>query len=344
MVEQFVDLPKIPKGWQKHYEYYIRYNEEANKPILILHLPPDLDLEKLEIDIDVEKQEIYIGVEGIPPFVCGSLAHKISDFEKVLEERKLMITFTPEEQIKWEILITGSNSSHGLCDPFSAYLLYAITKDQINDMNVQLLHMSAVMGFIPAIISFYTVLIKFYLPIEQADKFMYTMNEIYDDPLIYLKMGIVHFTRDTEEDFKLAFNLLEKAQDLPEAQVFLGMYYDPYYYVPFGNKNGQMAVHFYKKALVFNTNDYRAHLQLANLLYNGVGVEKDIEAAEMHYNIAKKGFPNAEPLGSASNVQYITSSQTQYPSLVKIGAFTSAAALTGAGLYVLYRFIMKKRM
>jgi tetratricopeptide (TPR) repeat protein len=280
---------------------------ETEKSVEVtVDLPDDVDVNSLSLEVpDVDDPYIEARFGEELPFLAGATYDQISQCDRTLKGRELVINFVKKIPGMWKRFITGPiPDSEFVIDPQSAFELgvIALGVAEVPDLEedkamnfsaegLMFLQISLSANFPPALLFHATNLLQAGNEngVKQAKELL-NVASAYGFPNADWLLGIIAVK---EKDFEKARDYFHNGMEGGDlaAQNCLGELYSPVEGEHTGLENEQMAVEIFEDILQRKPDHSYALYNLAKLYFYGKGVKKSVATAKRLYYSAQKSNP-----------------------------------------------------
>ena len=267
---------------------------ETNIQALIKY-PPSFDTSKVTYELNEQKDAVQVHYPDQPPIIEGKLFTKVNAIShQVIEKDSIyLIQFDFDKLEKLpDFLVTDFHPQTKKIDPLSAFLIYnkkQESKDQkVKEDSFNLLDVGLKYYFVPAMIAAAALFRHIPQLQERSLELTCIAADRYHAPAAELNLGLLYLNMPDSRDRALEY--IEKASrepQLPIASIILALYLSPISDMEYEKKDAKRAYNLLDKALKVERNPLALH-EMAMLLYNGIGCEKDVEKAKKLQEECKK--------------------------------------------------------
>ena len=277
---------------------------ETNIQALIKY-PPNFDTSKVTYELNEQKDAVQVHYPDQPPIIEGKLFTKVNAIShQVIEKDSIyLIQFDFDKLEKLpDFLVTDFHPQTKKIDPLSAFLIYnkqQESKDQkVKEDSFNLLDVGLKYNFVPAMIAAAALFRHIPQLQERSLELTCIAADRYHAPAAELNLGLLYLNMPDSRDRALEY--IEKASrepQLPIASIILALYLSPISDMESPKKDAKRAVQLFQQVITKETepNPLALH-EYAMLLYNGIGIEKDVEKAKELNEKCKQIEPNAPEL------------------------------------------------
>ncbi|EAY01877.1 hypothetical protein TVAG_090120 [Trichomonas vaginalis G3] len=331
----------LPK-YQKYYQYLSLRPENGLQHIVTIDTPPDIRASDIQIDFNREAQTINVHYLDLVPFLCGQMKGNVTGYSTLIypSENQLIINFTLTERLEiTDLFICDYHPLLRICDPYSLLKLFLHKgRETVTRNDIAKLDLAAKMGFLPAIQELYINFIYSKFPIKLADEYALELAEGYKPSQLHFYIACAHFHEKTEEDYHIAYQHFLKSEEYGGfAKDFLGLYYSPISYIPFPNKDGKIAAECFEKTLEKDPKNVISLHNLSLLLYQGIGVEKDVKRAQELYNTLVTIDPHFPPLEDEKIIFFDNEGKDDSFNMNDLYLILGIGAAIGVGAFCFYK-------
>lgn len=253
--------------------------------VLTIKTPEGFDATKVTASLNAEKTAVSCRYPNQPPIVEGLLFEPVKGMEMKInkEEKNITLTFSTEGNKTPEFVVVDIHPETKRMDPLSSFFAFH-TKSHSPDENQQkgcfrYLEFGLEANFVPAMLAAASIFQRIPQLADQSFGIVKLAADKYKSAPACLQMGLF-LINSPEKD--LALEYMEKAasdDSLPFAKAILGVMLSPISDMECHKKDAKRAAELFEKVLTFERNPLALH-ELAMLLFNGIGVEKDVERAQ----------------------------------------------------------------
>ena len=285
----------------------------GNSLVISIPIPEGFDGTKIKAELNATHDAISCRIEGSkqPPIVEGKLFEKIESItcEKSQSEPIVNLTIqrtaenynSEKENTIPEMPIVDKHPETKFMDPLSSFLCFNERSHGPQEQQkgcFSYLEFGLNVNFVPALLTAASIFQRIPQLADQSFHLIKIAADMYNSPPANLQMGLF-LLNSPEKD--LAMEYLDKAADdkadLPFAKALLGAILSPISDMESPKKDAKRAVQLFQQVITKETepNPLALH-EYAMLLYNGIGIEKDVEKAKELNEKCKQIEPNAPEL------------------------------------------------
>jgi hypothetical protein len=285
------------------------------------------DTELLQVSLSRDRNAILAEIPGELPIVSGTLFGGVSSFSLEAAADRVTVRLVKALRCDWPLLISGADAAMGELDPKSAFELFLASQERA------FFDRALSVGYAPALIlAFEWSLAGGADARERGMALLCLAANRYEDPHALLALGdqlcLGERTRDQ------CFDVYQRAVAAGTIRGLarIGRLISPLSDVPYAHKNAARAVQLFEQ-VIERMEDPVALAELARLVFNGIGIDRDVRRAEELHARALARQPGLRPLAEARGRR---SKKKRSPVL----AFYRGAAFIGfaiAGMYVFVR-------
>ena len=276
--------------------YFWNFKKKKNIINIIIPLEDEnLNENDFEINIDLSDSFIEIIFQDYPSIILGKLFSNIQNYAIKVSNKLLVIALVSESNIKWNSLIISPHKKNQLLDPQSAFMIFSVnysSKDfSLIPGSFIFLEMAISYGYPPALLAAYDIYSKIPNNKERAELLLKIASEEYDsiEAHFQLALNIIEKNGDLNESYNLLMKSSLKGHILSKS--FLGFMLSPLSDINFNKKDPIKAIQYFEEVLKIKE-DPTTLYEYSKLLYNGIGIKKNIEQANLFYLKAKSLSPN----------------------------------------------------
>lgn len=269
--------------------YHWALKEEPDEIEIVITLPPAFNIKTLEAQLTDDNQAICISIPGEVPILRGKLMAPVTAMTQTIEQNQVTYALTKETPGTWGIVI-GDVDSEREMDPLSTMILMEVmakTGQGDNEILAALLLKCAETGFAPALIKLYAALGDDPENLDVKMQCIQTAAIVYGNPIA--KMYLATELAKNPETRDQAMELYQSAMiaGIPTGGSMVGQMLSPLSDVEFDMKDAEKAVAVFEAVMSVDPSETLMLVEYSKLLFNGVGVKKDVERAMKMHGQAK---------------------------------------------------------
>ena len=268
--------------------------------VVTIKTPEGFDATKVKAELNEDNTAISVRYPDQPPILEGLLFEKVKSMEMKInsEEKNITVTVAINSEKAPELLVTDIHPQTHRMDPLSAFITFNM-RSHSEDMSQQkgcfrYLEFGLEANFVPAMLAAASIFQRIPQLADQSFHLVRLAADIYNSPPALLQMGLFLINSPQKE---LALEYMEKAaahKGFPFAKALLGTMLSPIADMECPKKDAKRAAELFEEVLKEDENPMALH-ELAMLLYNGIGVEKNVERAKELNERCKKLERNQTP-------------------------------------------------
>jgi tetratricopeptide (TPR) repeat protein len=284
--------------------------DDENIAEIIFSIPESCKKESIIIELRNDNKEIYVGIEGMPPFLSGTLFDQVKDLKKEFNDGLLRIKLQKVEKKGWDFIIKAPTETTNLMDPRSSFSLsqffFAIANAEQEDpekatemmqLGNQYLKYAVACRYPDALVMAASITMS--TDIEEKEKSAATLLSIaadeYDYPQAHFVLGLILVqNEDTVSSSIPHFESAFKG-GIIDALNALGEIYSPEQVPHTKEEDAEKAVQCFEGVLKVQPDHAFALSNMARLLATGKGVKKDTAKAKDYLKKAMELNPEIEP-------------------------------------------------
>ena len=254
---------------------------------VLIKITEGFDTNLVKYELNEQKDAVSIRYPEQPPIVEGKLFGKVNNLTKKIYEKEKLLTFTFDfDALEKEpdFLIVDFNQETGKIDPLSSFLLFNKLQEEkdekVRENCFKYLKVGVDTYFVPSMIAASSLFQRIKGLEERSLELICIAADRYNSPAAQLHMGLFFINNPAQKE--KAIDYITKASrepDLPIAKSILGVLLSPISDMESPKKDAKKAAELFEEALKVERHPMALH-ELAMLLYNGIGVEKDVERAK----------------------------------------------------------------
>ena len=274
-------------------QYQSLYNwdfEDLDSYILIkIKIIEGFLLNSLNLILNEDKSSIIFKYDEIhPPIIAGLLFNSIKDYklEFTNENIELKLFKKKKDIEKWPFLIKDTDINLKMIDPFSSYILFMTASEnqdpQIIEVGLQFLDISISFGYVPSLITGYSLLINNPSTIENALNLIIEAADIYNNHLACYQLGLYYLIHGNNLKNEEAFKYFEKSSENSKfflSKSLMSSLLNPLSKNCLKNPNIELSLKLIQEVLNIQNDEPIVLHEYAKYLFYGIGVEKNINKA-----------------------------------------------------------------
>jgi hypothetical protein len=326
------------------YQWTVTADEREVK--IKLSFPRIFNPDALEASLSDDKTAISIAIPDAPPIVKGTLFAPAESLSLAILDDSVVYTLVKAEPGEWGPLIKDFYPGTADMDPSSLLVLWYQFQEDRTIANPEAAQMAIIQSanfcFVPALRILSQILIQNPATVRQAQELLEMASQTYNDAESTLVLAqILSFTPGRARDAFQAFATAAEQGSLV-AKSQMAAYLSPLSHPDFPDKNVGEAVRLLNEVREIEPEDPIACHELAKLLNNGVGIEKNEERARELQAIAVRKNPRTPPLSRKVDTAEHPQAEAGW-GLVDIGLGVAAAAMVIGGAFGLIRYFRRRK-
>jgi hypothetical protein len=303
-----------------------------------LSLPDSFDPNSITAALSDDRTALSITIPGEPPIVKGTLFAAAKSLSTAVSDNSLVYTLVKETPKEWGVLIKEFYPGTHEMDPCSLFMLWYQLQDDPetkgSEASLFFLSESVRYRFIPAMRVLYLLLSQRPETAVQAQALLITASRTYQDAestmLLAALLSGQGMAREACQMFAMAAD-----QGAIAGKSYVARYLSPVSGLDYPEKNLELAIRLLNEVRALQPDEPIACHELALLLYNGVGMERNEEQARALQEIALQTEPDTPPLtrGTAEGSW----------SIMEIAIGAVAAAVVFGGGVSLFRYLNRRK-
>jgi hypothetical protein len=341
----------IPPEFSSVYRWTITSDDHEVE--VKIPLPVSLNPKCIESRLSEDHLAISVTIPDAPPVLKGALYARAESLATTTQQDSLILTIVKAEPGQpWPVLIIGPHPETSEVDPGSLYVIWQYLQvdpeTATSDTAIRSLSASAYLGFVPAMRVMYNRMSQSD-PLE-AQQLLYRASQVYRDAESTLLLAAL--LSQTEGMAAQAFKMFGVAagQGALVAKSYLAKYLSPVGGLAFDVKDTRAALTLLCQVLEVQPDEPIACHEMAMILWNGAGIEKDEDRARRLQEVAVWRNPQTPPLsrvvvpaeGEVAVDADEEAKEEAEGQIVKIAIGTVIATVVIGGAVSLYKYFRSK--
>ena len=315
--------------------YQWTFTEDDNSVHINIPLPSlDFDTTRVHVSLTEGGDTVVVEIPDQIPIVEGTLYATAESHSTENVGGTLVVNLKKACPARWDLVIVGPNPTTNKVDPKSAFDLFNAIESSVGPgqySSTSFIEFAITVGYPPALLyAFRASLHGTREARAQGVALLMVAANQYEDPVAMLTLGNEFAMKEETRDD--AFDLYARAakKGAVIGLSLMGQLISPLSDIPFHHKNAEQAVHLFE-AVLEKTEDVIAMSELSKLLYNGVGVTKDVERAKALHEKAHQIEENLPPL------VHVDEKESNHSPFLFVYQGIAVTLFVCAGIYVCYR-------